>query len=53
MQDAVEMAVLSSVQHPNIVQLYACLTNMAEVAGARAEPAAPRAPPRLPGGAGS
>lgn len=31
MRDAVEMAVLSSVQHPNIVQVYSCLTNMAEV----------------------
>jgi hypothetical protein len=42
LKDAVEMAVLSSVQHPNIVQMYACLTDMVEVqpgarrAGARA-----------------
>lgn len=28
LQDAVEMAVLSSVQHPNIVQVFACLTDM-------------------------
>jgi hypothetical protein len=26
--DAMEMAVLSTVQHPNIVQLYACLLGM-------------------------
>jgi hypothetical protein len=31
MMDAVEMAVLSSVQHPNIVQVYSCLTDMIEV----------------------
>mgnify|MGYP001810809526 CR=1 FL=1 len=29
--DAMEMAVLSSVQHPNIVQVYACLTDMVAV----------------------
>jgi hypothetical protein len=28
--DAMEMAVLSSVQHPNIVQVYSCLTDMIE-----------------------
>jgi hypothetical protein len=28
--DAMEMAVLSSVQHPNIVQVYSCLTDMVE-----------------------
>lgn len=33
MNDAVEMAVLSTAQHPNIVQVYACLTDMVEVAG--------------------
>ncbi|KAI8470520.1 MAG: kinase-like domain-containing protein [Monoraphidium minutum] len=32
MGDAVEMAVLSSVQHPNIVKTYACLTDMVEAA---------------------
>jgi len=32
MKDAVEMAALSSVQHPNVVQLYSCLTDMVEVA---------------------
>jgi hypothetical protein len=35
MQDAVEMAVLSMVHHPNIVQLYSCLTDMVEVQGER------------------
>jgi hypothetical protein len=25
------MAVLSSIQHPNVVQVFACLTNMVEV----------------------
>jgi hypothetical protein len=38
MQDAVEMAVLSMVHHPNIVQLYSCLTDMVEVQG-EAKPA--------------
>jgi hypothetical protein len=38
MQDAVEMAVLSSVQHPNIVTVYSCLTDMVETAGARGGP---------------
>ncbi|KAI8462305.1 MAG: kinase-like domain-containing protein [Monoraphidium minutum] len=32
MQDAVEMAVLSTVQHPNIVSVYSCLTDMVEAA---------------------
>lgn len=31
MKDAVEMAVLSTVHHPNIVSVYACLTDMVEV----------------------
>jgi serine/threonine protein kinase len=30
MSDAMEMAVLSSIQHPNIVSVYACLTDMVE-----------------------
>jgi len=30
MQDAVEMAVLSSIQHPNVVSVYSCLTDMVE-----------------------
>ncbi|KAI8467829.1 MAG: kinase-like domain-containing protein [Monoraphidium minutum] len=30
MRDTLEMAVLSSVAHPNVVQVYACLTNMVE-----------------------
>ncbi len=33
MQDAAEMAVLSSVQHPNIVSVYSCLTDMVEAEG--------------------
>jgi serine/threonine protein kinase len=32
-QDAMELAVLSSVQHPNIVSVYACLTDMVESVG--------------------
>lgn len=32
LKDAVEMAVLSTVHHPNIVQVFACLTDMVEVA---------------------
>jgi hypothetical protein len=35
MKDAVEMAVLSSVSHPNVVSLYACLNDMVECYGAR------------------
>jgi hypothetical protein len=35
---AMEMAVLSMVQHPNIVQLYSYLTDMVEVAGEAARP---------------
>jgi hypothetical protein len=31
--NAVEMAVLSSLQHPGIVSVYACLTDMVEVGG--------------------
>ena len=31
MHDAIEMAVLSSIAHPNIVQAYANLTDMVEV----------------------
>jgi len=33
MQDAVEMAVLSSIQHPNVVSVYSCLTDMVESGG--------------------
>jgi hypothetical protein len=33
MMDAVEMAVLSTVSHPNIIQVYTCLTDMVEVGG--------------------
>ena len=43
--DAMEMAVLSSVQHPNIVSVYACLTDMVEVA--------PPAAASTPAGAGA
>lgn len=35
--DAMEMAVLSSVQHPNIVQVFSCLTDVVEDAGARTD----------------
>jgi hypothetical protein len=31
--DAMEMAVLSSVQHPHIVQLYSCLIQMVQTNG--------------------
>jgi hypothetical protein len=31
LNDAVEMAVMTSVAHPNIVQLFTCMPNMAEV----------------------
>ncbi|KAI8466889.1 MAG: hypothetical protein J3K34DRAFT_460676 [Monoraphidium minutum] len=31
LKDAVEMAVLSTVNHPNIVQVYSCLTDMVEM----------------------
>lgn len=33
MKDALEMAVLTSVSHPNIIQVYNCFTNMVEDAG--------------------
>lgn len=33
MKDALEMAVLTSVSHPNIIQVYNCFTNMLEEAG--------------------
>jgi hypothetical protein len=33
MKDAVEMAVLSSIQHPNIVQVFTCLTDCVDVGG--------------------
>lgn len=35
MKSAMEMAVLTSVQHPNIVRVYACLTDLVEEAGER------------------
>ena len=38
MKDAVEMAVLSSVQHPNIVSVYSCLTDMVEIGGGARDP---------------
>jgi hypothetical protein len=31
MSDAMEMAVLSSITHPSIVQVYACLTDMVPI----------------------
>ncbi|GBF94659.1 hypothetical protein Rsub_07395 [Raphidocelis subcapitata] len=53
--DAVEMAVLSAVSHPHVVQVYACLTEMVEAGGlagsgsfADVRPAAP-APARAGG----
>ena len=33
MKDALEMAVLTTLSHPHIVQMYSCLTNMVEDAG--------------------
>jgi ABC-type uncharacterized transport system substrate-binding protein len=33
MKDALEMAVLTSVSHPNIIQVYSCFTDMVEDAG--------------------
>jgi hypothetical protein len=57
MNDALEMAVLSSVTHPSIVQVFSCLTDMVEVEGARASrgqggldrglPCIPRATPLI------
>ena len=35
MKDALEMAVLTSVSHPNIIQVYSCFTDMVEDAGRR------------------
>ena len=58
MRDAVEMAVLSTVQHPNIVTVYSCLTDMIEAPGACSAPhsggtgpVALREPPARAGGA--
>ncbi len=33
MKDALEMAVLTTVSHPNIIQVYSCFTDMVEDAG--------------------
>lgn len=33
MKTAMEMAVLTSIQHPNMVRVYACLTDLLEEAG--------------------
>ena len=45
MHHAVEMAVLSSIQHPNVVQAYACMPEMARIeGGAHGLCMAPRAP---------
>jgi hypothetical protein len=33
MKSAMEMAVLTSIQHPNIVRVFACLTDLVEEAG--------------------
>jgi hypothetical protein len=35
MKDALEMAVLTTVSHPNIIQVYNCFTDMVEDAGAQ------------------
>jgi hypothetical protein len=35
MKDALEMAVLTTVSHPNIIQVYNCFTDMVEDAGER------------------
>jgi hypothetical protein len=40
MMDAVEMAVLSAVSHPHVIQVFSCLTEMVEVGGAPGEAAA-------------
>lgn len=44
--DAMEMAVLSTLQHPNIVQVYSCLTDMVE---AGPDPASPVSCSSVPG----
>jgi hypothetical protein len=36
MKDALEMAVLTTVSHPNIIQVYNCFTDMVEDAGGQA-----------------
>jgi hypothetical protein len=46
--DAMEMAVLSTVNHPNIVQVYCCLTDMVEVRGPGGADAAHSSAPALP-----
>ena len=33
MKSAMEMAVLTTIQHPNIVRVFACLTDLVEEAG--------------------
>jgi hypothetical protein len=38
--DAMEMAVLSSVQHPNIVQVFSCLTDMVYIEDGEPSPRA-------------
>ena len=61
MQHATEMAVMSSIQHPNVVAVYSCLTDMVEASpsGARQAQVQPRrsarwrAPKLLSGGAQS
>ena len=35
MKDALEMAVLTTVSHPNIIQVFSCFTDMVEDAGER------------------
>lgn len=33
MKNAMEMAVLTTIRHPNVVRVFACLTDMVEEAG--------------------
>jgi hypothetical protein len=44
MQVATEMAVLSTVHHPNIVSVFCCLTDMVEAAGAHIQRLRARGP---------
>ncbi|KAI8469551.1 MAG: hypothetical protein J3K34DRAFT_279356 [Monoraphidium minutum] len=56
LKDAVEMAVLSAAAHPNVVQAYACLTDMVDVgddAGAGSDGDAPAARRRRSLGGGA
>jgi hypothetical protein len=52
MKDALEMAVLTTVSHPNIIQVYNCFTDMVEDAGEGGQGAGPRWEGGKRGGAG-